>query len=106
VSKSVLHDPAEVVDRLAQLGLTADVLRDAVAMGEAARNSCTDNDPLIAPSLFAWVRTTRGLRDGLAPKGWQRSRDGGLETVVAPDGKLASSHPERAFRTASVLLTM
>lgn len=86
---TVLHDTAEVIDRLAQLGLTVEVLRDAVAMGEAARNACTANDPTIAPGFFAWARTTRGLRDVLAPGGWRRSRDGGLETVVDPEGKLA-----------------
>lgn len=85
----ILHEPAEVVDRLAQLGLTIEVLREAVAMGEAARNSCTANDPVIAPGFLAWARTTRGLRDCLAVPGWQRSSDGGLETVVSPEGKLA-----------------
>ena len=58
-------------------------------MGEAARNSCTANDPVITPGFLAWARTTRGLRELLAPAGWQRSSEGGLETVVAPDGKLA-----------------
>lgn len=85
----ILHEPAEVVDRLAQLGLTPQALRDAVAMGEAARNSCSANDPAIAPGFFAWARTTRGLRDELTAVGWRRSCDGGLETAVSPDGTLA-----------------
>jgi len=83
------HEPAAVVDRLAVIGLDVNVLRDAVAMGEAARNTCTANDPAITPGFLAWARTTRGLRDLLAPRGWCRSNDGGLETVVAPDGKVA-----------------
>lgn len=89
MNESILQEPMEVADRLAQLGLTVHVLRDAVAMGEAARNSCTPNDPAIAPGLFAWARTTRGLRDGLALADWRRGSDGGLETVVSPDSKLA-----------------
>jgi hypothetical protein len=79
----------EVVDRLAQLGLSADALREAVEMGEAARNSCTANDPAITPGFLAWARTTRGLRELLAPEDWRRSNEGGLETTVAPDGNLA-----------------
>jgi len=89
LKNAVHHEPADVVDRLALLGLPVDALRDAVAMGEAARNSCTANDPAITPGFLAWARTTRGLRDLLAPAGWRRSCEGGLETAVAPDGKLA-----------------
>jgi len=89
LNTAILHESTEVVDRLAVLGLTVDALRDAVGMGEAARNSCTANDPAIAPGFLAWAKTTRGLRDGLAPADWRRSSDGGLETVVSPDGKLA-----------------
>lgn len=85
----VHHEPADVVDRLALLDLSVDVLRDAVARGEAARNSCTANDPGITPGFLAWARTTRGLRDLQAPAGWRRSSEGGLETAVSPDGKLA-----------------
>lgn len=86
---AIHHENLEVVDRLALMGLSVDALRDAVAMGEAARNACTANDPTIAPGFLAWARTTRGLRELLAPTGWRRSSEGGLETVVAPDDKLA-----------------
>lgn len=89
MSTVVLHTSTAVTDRLAMLGLTVDVLRDAVAMGEAARNSCTANDPSIAPGFLAWAKTTRGLRDALAPANWRRSSDGGLEAILSPDGNLA-----------------
>jgi len=37
LNNAVHHEPADVVDRLALLGLSVDALRDAVAMGEATR---------------------------------------------------------------------
>lgn len=85
---AVYSEFADIVDRLALLGLSVDLLRDAVAMGEAARNSCTANDPVSTPGYLAWARTIRGLRDLLAPE-WRTSSEGGLDTVVAPDGTFA-----------------
>lgn len=83
------HETAEVADRLALLDLSADLLRDAVAMGEAARNSCTENDAISTPGFLAWSRTLRGLRELLAPMGWSKEVDRGFETTVAPNGKFA-----------------
>jgi hypothetical protein len=75
--------------RLAELGVDPAVLREAVARGEAARASCTDNDPGIFPGFVAWAKTVTALRDLLVPHGWQKERRNGLETVVAPDGLVA-----------------
>lgn len=85
----VHHDPVDTFGRLKDMGLSIEILQDAVAMGESARASCTENDPAIVPGLLAWARTVRGLRELLKPEGWCGSRAGGLETVVSPDGKLA-----------------
>lgn len=64
---SVVFEPAAVAGALARLGLRREVLVEAVLAGEAARDSCTANDPLIAPGFMSWARTTRGLREQLVP---------------------------------------
>jgi len=84
----VFSEPLAVGERLAELGLTVEALRDAVLAGESARNGCTPNDPPIAPGFVAWQLATRTLREFLAPDGWTRS-DAGINTVVHPDGEVA-----------------
>lgn len=79
---------AEVVDRLAQLGIRPDQLRDAVAIGESFRSACTPNDPAITGGFLAWAKTTRALRELLAQDGWRRRSTNGLETVVHAGGLL------------------
>lgn len=89
MSASIYAEPEAVFSRLVQLGLSSQILRDAVAMGEAAYNSCTSNDPLTSPGYLAWARTIRGLRELLVVQGWVKEHDKGLETVVSPDGGMA-----------------
>ena len=85
----VACEQEEIANRLTQLDLSSEAIRVAVAEGEQARASCSVNDPSIAPGFFAWARTTRGLRDHLAPLGWRKCDDGGLDTVLSKDGSVA-----------------
>lgn len=80
---------AEVTDSLSGLGLSVDVLRDAILAGETARDMCTANDPSNAAGFDAWARTVRNLRERLISSEWTRSEVGGLPTVVSPSGSLA-----------------
>lgn len=80
--ETALHQPHEVADRLRQLGLTPDILRTAVMVGEAARLSCTANDPPGFAGYIAWGSTIRTLRELLAPLGWKKNDDGNYSTVV------------------------
>jgi hypothetical protein len=82
-------EPADVEARLAQLGLSSELLREAIQYGEMHRNSCTANDPPTAAGYLFWARTTRGLREFLASDGWARSEEGQLSTVVNPNGAIA-----------------
>jgi len=86
---SVVHQQQAAVDRLGAIGLTADIIRDAVMAGELARSSCTRNDPPALAGLLGWGRTTRGLRERTIPLGWKRSEAGQLSTVVHPSGGVA-----------------
>lgn len=79
----------EVADRLAQLGLTTDILHEAIMRGEVARDSCTANDPPCAPGFYAWAGTVRALRDILMPQGWTRNDTINYSRVISPDRSIA-----------------
>lgn len=72
----------EVTDALAELGLTPDILNDAILRGETARDSCTANDPPNAPGFYSWAGTVRALRDILVPLGWVRNDDVNYSRIV------------------------
>lgn len=76
-------------DRLYSLGITAELLVDAVSDGQIARDTCTANDPATLAGLLAWGRTVRGLRERLIPLGWTRGNSRGLETAIHPSGEFA-----------------
>jgi hypothetical protein len=85
VSTSVLFAPsATTEDRLESLGLSSDILTETILVGEAARASCTANDPPILPGLLAWGRSLRALAERLADKGWTRRDAGNFSTVTDP----------------------
>ena len=79
----------EVTNALTELGLTNEILREAILTGEAARDNCTANDPPSAPGFAAWARTVRALREILLPNNWSKNDDNNLSTVVSPDGSFA-----------------
>ena len=92
----------DVTVRLAELGLSAVVLRESVMEGMQARSECTPNDPPLFPGFTTWARTVRCLRERLIPIpfGWNASDEGGYSLVVSPSGKIAiavakvlSKHP-------------
>lgn len=83
---------SEVVDvkaRLRKLGLSVSVLHEAIRIGEAHRNACTENDPSSFPGMIAWARTVRSLRELLASRGWLRSNEHRIPLVLNPSGVVA-----------------
>jgi len=76
-----------VTNALADLGLTVDILREAIEQGEIARASCTANDPPCVPGIYSWGSTVRSLRDILIPKPyeWTKTDEGNFSTVISPD---------------------
>ncbi|MDQ3818774.1 MAG: hypothetical protein M3362_14000 [Acidobacteriota bacterium] len=78
-----------VTNALTELGLDFDTVRDAILIGELARDGCTANDPPSTPGYYAWSNTVRALRERLIPKGWERNDEFQLSTVVSPDGLTA-----------------
>lgn len=87
--RAVIHEQLDVQIRLRELGLAVEDLHHGVAMGQAVRRQCTDNDPPAAIGIATWGRTVRGLREALSIQGWERCDDDNLETVVSPDRGMA-----------------
>src|SRR5437899_1643631 len=85
----ILTRPGEIANALKALDLDHEVIREALLGGEAARDACTENDPLSAPGFFAWSFSTRKLRELLIPRSWTRRDLDGLALVVSPSAKMA-----------------
>lgn len=87
----VRFETLDVDSRLAELGLTTEVLQEPVMEGMQARSECTPNDPPLFPGFTTWARTVRCLRERLIPIpfGWSASDEGGYSLVVSPEGKIA-----------------
>lgn len=88
MQQNVKQGVIPVTNALKDLGLTQDILREAIEQGEIARASCTANDPPCVPGIYSWGSTVRSLRDILIPQpyGWTKTDDGNYSTVVSPDG--------------------
>jgi hypothetical protein len=85
----VYVEPADVERRLGDLGLSVDIIRQAVVYGQMHRDTCTLNDPPGLPGILAWGRTIRSFGEQLVPRGWERRDDFNLSAVVNPEGDLA-----------------
>jgi hypothetical protein len=79
----------DAAHRLDALGLTIELVRDAVLAGVAARAACTEHDPATLPGTLLSGRAIRALRDMLTPRGWRKETFRGLELVVNPTGRTA-----------------
>ena len=98
-------DEIEVTARLRYFSLDRDVLIAAVRMAVAAYGGCTDNDPPSARGYEPWRATTRGLRELLPTRGYERDDSGNFSTikhvehgirivVLNTDGKAGDPRPD------------
>ncbi len=78
-----------VRQELAALGLTPEILYEAMEIGESYRALCTPNDPPSFHGVTAWARSLRALREILTNKEWTKDDAGNYSTVVNPDKSLA-----------------
>lgn len=88
-AKRVFTDPWEVNRRLAELGVTAEILMKSVESSQAARNACTENDPPNFAGIAGWAAAVRSMREDLGLEGWTRLDDTGQPLIVRRDGRLA-----------------
>lgn len=80
--KSVYRRPTEVAERLAELGLDTEVLKQAITTSLLAWLECTANDPPSFSGICAWAAVVRTLRESLIPRGWERLNDHNLPLTV------------------------
>ena len=79
----------EAVDRLAELGLSVDLVERVVRQADAEASFCTPLDPPIMEGLTRWARTNRFLREELIPLGWQFDNPRNLPRTIHPGGQFA-----------------
>jgi hypothetical protein len=79
----------QAVDRLAELGLSVEVLERVVRRADAEASTCTPLDPPIMEGLTRWGRTTRFLREELIPAGWRYDNPRNLARTIHPSGEFA-----------------
>jgi hypothetical protein len=77
------------LDRLAELGLDADLIERVVRQADAEASMCTDLDPPIVVGLTRWGKTSRFLREELVPQGWSYDNPRNLARTINPSGEFA-----------------
>jgi hypothetical protein len=77
------------VDRLAELGLSVEIIERVVRRADAEAAACTALDPPIIEGLTRWGRTTRYLREELVPLGWTFDNPRNLARTIHPSGQFA-----------------
>jgi hypothetical protein len=77
------------IDRLAELGLTAELVERVVRRADAEASMCTALDPPIMEGLTRWGCTNRFLREELIPAGWSFDNPRNLPRTIHPSGELA-----------------
>lgn len=94
----VLVEALAVQTRLEEIGAS---VADIIAIARSAvgaRRSATPDHPATAAGLLSWIEGTGTMRNVLGHKGWQRSRDNGIESVYHPVSgvRIAFQNADRA----------
>ena len=79
----------EAASRLAELGLTAELIERVVRRADAEASVCTPLDPPIMEGLTRWARMNRFLREELIPVGWRFDNPRNLPRTIHPSGEFA-----------------
>jgi hypothetical protein len=84
-----IHEGTRAAARLAELGLTEEILVRVVQEAEMERRSCSPLEPTIAPGFKAWVTAVRVAAELLMPRDWIQVESKGLPRILNPDTKVA-----------------
>ncbi len=79
----------QAAGRLAELGLSIDLVERVVRRADAEAAFCTPFDPPIMEGLTRWARTNRFLREELVPLGWGFDNPRNLPRTIHPGGQFA-----------------
>jgi hypothetical protein len=86
---SLVHVDDKAVDRLAELGLSIEIVERVVRRADAEASICTALDPPIMEGLTRWGRTNRFLREELVPAAWSYDNPHLLPRTIHPSGEFA-----------------
>jgi hypothetical protein len=84
-----VFDGDQAAARLAELGLTAEILEFALAGAEAESRTYTELDPPNMSGMARYARTVRLLRERLLPLGWSYDNPRNLARTLSPDQRVA-----------------
>lgn len=104
IPRSALSD-LEGRQRLAELDLSADELREAIRTGYGHAAGCTNHDPRSLPGMMAWGKGTGYLRDLLKMRSWRPDSTSNYETVVHPTNSHAVALASGTAETGDADLT-
>jgi hypothetical protein len=79
----------EALDRLAELGLSVEIIEKALRRAEAEAATCTAFDPPIMAGFMRYGRTIRFLREDLVPAGWDFDNPRNFCRTIHPSRKFA-----------------
>ena len=80
---------SEASGRLAELGLTVELIERVVRRADAEASMCTALDPPIMEGLTRWGRMNRFLREELIAAGWRFDNPRNLPRTIHPSGEFA-----------------
>ena len=78
----LVHVEDKAGDRLAELGLTVEIVERVVRRADAEASMCTALDPPIMECLTRWGRTNRFLREELVAAGPGESQVSAMSTCL------------------------
>lgn len=84
----VIPDPDAVPRRLAQLGLTVELLREAVRRGVTLASFTTVGHPVFYPGVRLYSEINGNLRILLAERGWSLKDESNIPMAVSQDGSV------------------
>jgi hypothetical protein len=79
----------EALDRLAELGLSVEIIEKTLRRAEAEAATCTAFDPPIMAGFMRYGRTIRFLREDLVPAGWEFDNPRNFCRTIHPSRKFA-----------------
>lgn len=88
---NVFSKPEEFRDRLAQLGLDAVILTQAIQRGQAIAAGYTPNHPALCRGVSQWGEIVAAIREQLLPLDWTRMDEDNLPLTVNPPRTIAIS---------------
>ena len=75
--------------RLAELGLSIELIARVLGRADAETEDCTPLDPPIMEGMLRWGRMTRFLREELIAAGWSYDNPRNLARTIHPSGEFA-----------------